>query len=249
LLRRPLRIALALVLACKVFAAGADESNVHSCVADAMIVFDASGSMAGDGWGYGSESANTVSRIDKVRSAFAKVLPRITRLRRVGLITFGPGPYDRCNVELDLTPTPNAADLILRTVNGLVPAGRTPLTSAVEQAANVLDFRDKPGVIVVLTDGEETCGRSPCELAKELHAEAEQLTIHVIGLRVKNYSWTGEQSVLEAECLAEKNKGFYITAGTEDELVAAFEKTLDCPMLSRPRSDFLRGRHEAACGC
>jgi len=40
-------------------------------------------------------------------------------------------------------------------------------------------------------------------------------------LRVKGYSWTGEQSVLE-----------YTSAGTEEELIAAFEKTLDCPMLS-----------------
>ena len=52
-------------------------------------------------------------------------------------------------------------------VNALVPAGKTPLTSAVEQAANVLDYRNKPGVIVVVTDGEETCGRSPCALAKQ----------------------------------------------------------------------------------
>ena len=28
----------------------------------------------------------------------------------------------------------------------------------------MLDHRNKPGVVVVVTDGEETCGRSPCEL-------------------------------------------------------------------------------------
>ena len=89
----------------------------------------------------------------------------------------------------------------------LSAGGKTPLTTAVEQAANVLDFREKPGVIVVLTDGEETCGRSPCELGKELHAEAAQLTIYVIGLRVKGFSWTGEQSIAETECLAEQNGG------------------------------------------
>jgi hypothetical protein len=58
-----------------------------------MIVFDASGSMSGDGWGYGSETAATVSRLDKVRATLEEVLPSITRMRRVGLITFGPGPY------------------------------------------------------------------------------------------------------------------------------------------------------------
>ena len=110
-----------------------------------MLVFDASGSMSGNGWGYGSESPTTVSRIDKVRSALAKVLPSVTRFRHVGLISYGPGPYKQCNVRLNLKPMGNAADQILREVNALVPAGRTPLTSAVEQAANVLDFREKPG--------------------------------------------------------------------------------------------------------
>lgn len=52
-----------------------------------MIVFDASGSMSGNGWGYGSETAGTVSRIDKVRTTLAKILPQVTRFRRVGLIT------------------------------------------------------------------------------------------------------------------------------------------------------------------
>lgn len=126
-----------------------------------MLVFDASGSMAGNGWGYGSETANAVSRIDKVRSALAKILPSVTRLRRVGLITYGPGPYQQCNVRLDLKPTTNAAEVIMRAVNPLIPAGKTPLTAAVGQAAEVLDFRTKPGIVVVLTDGEETCGGSP----------------------------------------------------------------------------------------
>jgi len=49
----------------------------------------------------------------------------------------------------------------------------------------VLDFRHKPGLIVIVTDGEETCGGSPYELGKQLHAEATRLTIHVISLRVR----------------------------------------------------------------
>jgi Ca-activated chloride channel family protein len=39
------------------------------------------------------------------------------------------------------------------------PLGGTPLTSPTEQAANVVDFRNKPGIIVLLTDGEETCAK------------------------------------------------------------------------------------------
>ena len=42
----------------------------------------------------------------------------------------------------------------------------------------------------------------------------------------------GEQSIAEAKCLAEQNNGLYISAKTEEDLIAAFKKTLDCPLLS-----------------
>jgi Ca-activated chloride channel homolog len=53
---------------------------------------------------------------------------------------------------------------------------------------------------------------------------------------VKGYTWTGEQSVVEAKCLAERNRGLYLTAETQDELMQALEKTLDCPMISHNNS-------------
>ena len=209
--------------------ARAADSAPSPCSEDAMIVFDASGSMAGNV----SQGIATIKpRIDEARHALAAVLPRVTRLRRVGLITYGPGAYNQCNVQLKFEPTPNAAERIMREVDALTPAGRTPLTSAVEEAADVLDYRNKPGVIVLLTDGEETCGRSPCDLGKQLHAAGAQLTVHVISYRTENYSWVGESSVLDTKCLAEENNGFYITAYSYQELVEAFEKALDCPMIA-----------------
>lgn len=223
-------LALAALLVCKAEAGPAEEKERKPCTEDAMIVFDASGSMAGN---MNQGIATTIPRIGEVRSALATVLPTVTRLRRVGLITYGPGPYQQCNVELKLRPTPNAAYIIMRDVNALTPAGKTPLTAAVEQAAEVLDYRAKPGLIVVLTDGEETCGGSPCDLGKQLHAEAMQLTVHIIGFRMKDFSWTGEQSILDAKCLADENGGLYISAESKQDLIDALEKTLGCPMLSQ----------------
>ena len=156
-----------------------------------------------------------------------------TQHRRVGLITYGPGPYNQCNVKLDLKPTADAFKPIMRAVNALVPAGKTPLTSAVEQAAEVLNYRSKPGVIVVVTDGEETCGGSPCGLGKQLRLVADQLTVHVIAFRYEGFSWTGGNSVMDLMCLANENRGLYARANSEDELVEALEKTLDCPMISQ----------------
>ena len=155
------------------------------CTEDAMIVFDASGSMAGN---LDQGIATQKPRIDEVRTALAEILPDATRFRRVGLITYGPGPAQQCNVRLDLKPTPNAASLIMSYLKTLSPAGKTPLTAAVETAAEVLNYRKKPGVIVVLTDGEETCGASPCMLGKELHAISAQLTVHIISFRMKDFS-------------------------------------------------------------
>lgn len=150
-------------------------------------------------------------------------------------MTYGPGPHNfRCdNFKLEFPPRAGAAARIMAVVRALTPSGNTPLTLAVEHAAAVLDFHNKPGVIVVLTDGEDTCGGSPCAVGKQLHAAAEQLTIHVIGLQVEDYSWTTERSVSEARCLADQNNGFYITAGTTEELIAAFEYTLGCPMVTQ----------------
>jgi Ca-activated chloride channel homolog len=207
---------------------GADSERVP-CTEDAMIVFDASGSMAGN---MNQGIATTIPRINEVRKALARVLPGVARSRRVGLITYGPGPYRQCNVELNLRPTPNAARRIMHDVNELNPAGKTPLTEAVKQAADVLEFKSTPGVVIVLTDGEETCGGAPCELGRILHEDGVQLTVHVIGFQMKNFLWTGEQSILDVKCLAEQTGGLYITAENQEELVEAFEKTLGCPMMS-----------------
>ena len=207
----------------------AAEFTPPPCNEDAMIVFDASGSMAGN---VDQGIATIRPRIDEARAALSSVLPYITRYRRVGLVTYGPGAHNQCNVQLNLGPTAGASDRIMREVNALIPGGRTPLTTAVDNAAVALEYRTKPGVIVVLTDGEETCGRSPCELGKQLHAAATQLTVHVISYRTQNYSWVGEGSILDTKCLAEQNGGLHITAETQEEIADAFERTLGCPMIS-----------------
>ena len=132
------------------------------------IVFDASGSMSGN---QTLGIPNSRARIDEVRAALAQVVPNATKFRRVGLITYGPGPYNQCNVKLELKPTPDAGVPIMSAVNALVPAGKTPLTSGHRNRRRRRSTSaPSPASIVVITDGEETCGRSPCDLAKQLHA-------------------------------------------------------------------------------
>jgi Ca-activated chloride channel family protein len=212
-----------------------EDKKPAPCSDDAMVVFDASGSMSGN---QTLGIPNSRARIDEARSALAQVLPNATKFRRVGLVTYGPGPYNQCNVKLDFKPMADATGPIMSAVNSIIPAGRTPLTSGIEAAAEALDFRSKPGVVVVITDGEETCGRSPCDLAKQLHAAAFKLTIHVIAFKYEGFSWTGTGSVMDLMCVANENGGLYIKANSEDELVEALEKTLDCPMVSQAPLSF-----------
>src|SRR6185437_7822885 len=225
---RPIAVVLVAFLAGSAAGQAAEETRTP-CTEDAMIVFDASGSMAG----------NTVrglfsdkTRSDEVRKALGEVLPGITKFRKVGLITYGPGPYGQCNVDLAFPPIPNAADRIMSVVNALNPAGKTPLVAAVKQAAEVLDYQTEKGVVVLVTDGEETCGGAPCALGQWLKTNSRALTVHVIGYQLRGYSWTGAQSILDVECLAEVTGGLYIAAKNRDDLVKAFERRSAAPMMS-----------------
>jgi Ca-activated chloride channel family protein len=224
---RLIAFVLAALLAGPAAAETAEEPRTP-CTEDAMIVFDASGSMAGNTvQGLFSD----ITRIDEVRKALAEVLPDATKFRKVGLITYGPGPYAQCNVELDFPPVVRAADRIMSVVNALNPAGKTPLVEAVKLAAKVLHEQTTRGVVVLLTDGEETCGGAPCALGKAIKA-AGPVTVHVIGYQLRGFSWTGAQSILDVQCLAEQTGGLYITAHNRQDLVEAFRKTLGCPMMS-----------------
>lgn len=207
-------------------AANDTQESTSKCDTDAMIVFDASGSMTGMGVG-----ETSVRRIEQVRRALATVLPEVAPMRNLGLVVFGPGRRRQCeNIDLRLTPAPNAAKRIMTEVDALQPYGQTPLTSAVDAAAEALDFRDKPAVIVLLTDGDETCQGDPCALANRLKAEGHDVTVHVIGYMLEQGTMpTGGQF---ARCLSEGTGGLFVSTHNTEELIGALQKTLSCPFLS-----------------
>jgi Ca-activated chloride channel family protein len=210
---------------------GGDTPSSPKCFEDAMLVFDASGSMSGmEEWG----SSSLTTRIDDARKALAESLPRVTPLRRLGLLTYGPGPVGRCtNILLNLRPEFNAGPAIMAEVNAITPDGRTPLTSAVQQAAEVLDYRTKAALVVLLTDGSETCGGQPCALARELKATGKAITVHVIAYRLQDIISTRDQGITDMKCLAAQTGGQFIGAGSIDELIAALNSTLGCPLITQ----------------
>jgi Ca-activated chloride channel family protein len=216
-----LRRRVALLVAVAMFStAAAAGDDLDTCQSDAMIVFDASGSMGA------TDYAVKLPRIARVKNSMQTVIPEVAPLRRLGLIVYGEGAYNDCDsIELRLKPTADAAAPLLDAIKKINPRGRTPLTRSVEMAAEELDYRNKPATVVLLTDGEETCGGDPCRTAKALKAEAKDLTIHVIGYREQGGYFT-------ARCMSDQTGGKYEAVKTEDELIAALRKTLGCPFIT-----------------
>jgi Ca-activated chloride channel family protein len=215
--------------------AATSASATDNCAADAMIVFDGSGSMAEMGFNDINEP-----RIFEARRAMADAIPQIAENRRLGLVIYGPNGADECSgVDVRFPPIANATAPILEAVNTLEPTGSTPLTGAVRVAAQTLKYKTQPATIVLVTDGVETCGGSPCALAAELAVHGKDTTVHVIGFKVRGsfFSWDRDaendynDSESVSRCLADRTGGTYTSAETLDQLTDALRKTLGCQLL------------------
>jgi len=205
-----------------------------ACADDAMLVFDGSGSMAERTF-----ARTGVSRIDDAQVAVSRVMPEISRYRDIGLLIYGPGGHDACGgINIAFEPQSDMSDEIIDAINAVSPYGLTPLADSVHMAALAMDYENEPATIVVVTDGYETCGGAPCDLAKELSARSAGLQIHVVGFNLPDET-VGYQTDLSvktdaspgARCLAEATGGRYVATRTADELVEALNSTLGCMLL------------------
>lgn len=212
-------------------------SSVYAsdCTRDAMLVFDGSASMAELGL-----QLDEPKRIDGARAALRDAMPQIAPIRRIGLITYGPGPENSCDgVNLKFPPMADAAQAVMDAIAWLDPNGLTPLTEAVRQAADVLEHRTKPGIVVLVTDGNDTCDGAPCALGAELAATSVNLTVHVIGFRVDTDRMGLQNAeakrfpdgISEAKCLSDQTGGLYVSTQTIDELSRALRQTLGCAFI------------------
>ena len=212
-------------------------TSTETCQSDALLVFDGSGSMSETGFNQLDEP-----RIHMARRAIAKAMPQIAAYRKIGLLTYGAaGEENACNnIDLKFPPISNAAPLVIAEIEALQPSGDTALTEGVRQAAEALDFRNEAATVVLLTDGKETCGGEPCALAGRLLAEGHDLTVHVIGFKVRGefFSWDSQgrdeyiNGTTVARCLADRTGGLYVSTETVDELTEALKRTLGCQFLT-----------------
>ena len=171
-------------------------SPALACQEEAMLVFDASGSM--------SMARDGLPKIDIAREAAADVLPELTRTRPTGLVTYGGERGQGCKgVSMKLPPMAGSGDLIIGELASIQPSGSTPLTEAVWTAASALRLSGNPGTVVLVTDGRENCGYNACMFAQQLALAAKNIKVHVIGFYLHAAAETN------VACLAKKTGGTY----------------------------------------
>ena len=204
------------------------------CATDAMLVFDGSASMGEIGF----DPAHP-TRIEDARIAVTRAMPLVEPFRRIGLLTYGPGGDTSCSgLKIHFPPMDAAAAATIAQVEALRPDGLTPLAASVEVAAELLDFRHQPAIVVLVTDGNETCGGRPCDLSNRLANQAADLTIHVIGFRGEGdiFVWNNPErprfsTDTVAKCLSDRTGGLFVSTDTVDDLVDALQETLGCPLI------------------
>jgi Ca-activated chloride channel family protein len=190
-----------------------------TCRENAMIVFDASGSMGGRRDGF--------RKIDLARRALADVLPQITRSRPTGLVTYGGMAGVACNsVAVRQEPKAGSGGTIIAKLETIQPIGATSLTDSITIAADVLRRYSAPGIVVVITDGLENCGGNVCKLARRLRVRGHKVRVHVIGFLLQ-----GEQTAT-LNCLAGTTHGTYVATNSLEGLKRALRRLLSCPQIS-----------------
>jgi Ca-activated chloride channel family protein len=183
--------------------------------AEVVIVYDASNSM----WG----QVEGRHKIEIAREVLGELVADWDPAESLGLVAYGHRREGDCSdIEVVVQPGPVDPAAFVAKVEGLVPRGKTPLTEAVRQAAELLRYRDVPATVLLLSDGIETCGADPCAVAAELAAAGVAFTAHVVGFDVAN-----EADQAQLRCIADNTGGLFRTAADAGELREALAQVAE----------------------
>ncbi|WP_458793042.1 vWA domain-containing protein [Yoonia sp. MH D7] len=193
---------------------------------DVMVVFDMSGSM----WG----QVDGVAKVEIARNAFDGLLEDWqANNTQAGLIAYGHRERGNC-ADIETLAVPGDGADIAALVAGMSPKGKTPLSDAVRQAAEVLKFTEEAATVVLLSDGVETCDADPCAVGAQLEALGLDFTAHVIGFDI------AEGDKAQLQCLANATGGQYFDAADARELSEAMDGVVQATAVEAPEE--LRGQ-------
>jgi lysophospholipase L1-like esterase len=184
--------------------AGAQEAK-----SSLMFVIDTSGSMD-------SAAQGGLTRIQSARKALNEVVLGLDGSANVGLRSFAGG----CGPGRLLVPVGPLDKAVFKTnVDGLSSAGLTPIDAVLRASIKDLPLTGKR-TIVLLSDGEETCGGSPCLAVKEILKSGISVTINTIG-----FATSGTGAEPELQCIATASGGKYFPVESASSLAAALIET------------------------
>ncbi|MDF1656322.1 MAG: VWA domain-containing protein [Verrucomicrobiales bacterium] len=187
-----------------------------------IIIFDASGSM----WG----QIDGKPKVEIAREVVADLMGKLDPDIEIGLMAYGHREKGNCDdIELLVAPTKGDRSSFLEKVNSIIPKGKTPLTDAVEQAAQFLKFEENVANVILISDGLETCDRDPCALAGELAAKGISFKAHIVA-----FDLTSEESD-SFRCLADETGGQFLQARDAATLKDALEMAVEA--LTDPVAD------------
>ena len=156
---------------------GRSNATVQASGVDMMLAVDVSGSMKSLDF---KVDGQPVSRVDVVKAVVGKFIEARPN-DRIGLTEFAHAPYLVCPLTLD-------HDWLLRNLDrvqiGHIDDG-TGIGSAIASCVNRL--RDQPGkskIVVLLTDGQNNCGKVSPLIAAEA-AKALGVKVYTIGAGVR----------------------------------------------------------------
>jgi len=119
------------------------------------------------------------------------------------------------DTKLEVGFAKSNAEKIKSQLENIIPQGVTPLAYSLQQAAN--DFPDKNArnIIIIITDGLESCSGDPCKISLSLQKKNIFLKPFVIGLGLD------EDYTKDFECL-----GSYINATSKSSLKQLLQKVM-----------------------
>ncbi|MGD8854641.1 MAG: VWA domain-containing protein [Gammaproteobacteria bacterium] len=173
-----------------------------------LFILDGSGSM----WG----RVQGKEKIVIAREVMGELVSELPDQIQVGLMAYGHRSKGQCeDIEL-LAPVgaSSKADVVDK-INGIVPKGKTPITESFELAGERLKDREDETTVVLISDGEETCGGDPCARVRDLRQQGINVRVHVVGFDV---SQTEREQLM---CIADAGGGKYFSADNADQLKGA----------------------------
>ncbi len=181
------------------------------------VILDASGSML--------QRLGGERRIEIAKEALDKLVREVIPAgTRFALRVFGHREADSCRSDLEIPVAPLNAGAIaakIRTIQAMNLA-KTPIADSLAKVKQDLAGISGPVTVVLLTDGEETCGGDPRVAIEELQAAGFDVRVNIVGFAIN------ELELQERfESWARVGNGRYIEAHDKKELREAMNRSLD----------------------